>query len=222
MIGQFKTHSFMHQGPSKLEDGNPLPVGLSRVSCNDFIGIAFLSREEKPEIVSMFTLNPGRRHVVKVPDEVDVIVECGPKVKWHVSYSPRFNKSDPNRISSLVRPKSQREEMQDYLNEAAARAYGKNVADALASGKAEFDISADDYSENLEDDEIAPLTTHQLGLIIEEIKSDIEAIQKSHKSKQSDIEEEAPPVPLKTSSKDRPKGDSSALAKTGEVKQKEE
>lgn len=217
-----KTHFYSYQGPhDHTKDGtNALPSGLSRVTCSDFIAIAFLNRDEPREIINMFSLEPGKQHVVRTPDNVDVVIECGPKVKWSVKYSHRFNRSNPNRVAVPIRPRTQQEEMQDYLNEAAARAFGKDIADKLRSGRAEFDISQDDYAEHYEDDEIAPLTTHQLSLIINEIQKDIQHIQKMEQ-KQKDIEDEAPPVPLKDGNSNAgTKGDPSGSGKTGEVKQK--
>lgn len=214
MLGPYRNYTFPYTGPSKIEDGNPIPVGLSKISCTDYISIAYLDRSSEAPIVNMFTLDPGKQHVVRCPSGVDVVVECGKNVKWIVKYSQRFNKSDPNRHAVKVRPRSQMEEMQDYLNEAAARAYGKDLAEKLRKGQVEFDISQDDYSEQHEEDEVAPLTTHQLGLIIEEIQADILARQK-------DVEEEAPPVPLKDGKNNAgPKGDALGSKETGEVKQK--
>lgn len=194
-ISDLKTNRFSFQGPAGIDE-DTLPCGLSRVTCQGFLGIGFVDVENK-NIVSMFSLEPGKRHVIRRPENVRVIVECEPETVWFVEYSNRFNQSDPNRVeAALLRPRSPKEEMQDYLNEVAARALGKEIADGLRKGTLEIDMENDDYSEYLEDDEHAPLSVHQMRMIIDELEKDIRD-QIAASDSQLDIEEEAPSVPLK-------------------------
>lgn len=171
-ISDLKTYRFQFTGPTGIDE-DTLPCGLSRVTCHGFIGIAFVDVENK-NIVNMFSLEPGKRHVIRRPENVRVIVECEPETVWFVEYSNRFNQSDPNRVeAALLRPRTPQEEMQDYLNEVAARALGAEIADGLRKGTHEIDMENDDYSEYLEDDEHAPLSVHQMKLIIDELEKDI-------------------------------------------------
>lgn len=214
-ICDFRTNRFVFTGPTSMDQCS-IPVGLSRVTCNGFIGIAFINPESK-EIVSMFSLEPGKRHVVKCPDGVLVVVECAPDVQWYVEYSNRFNKSDPTRVeTTLVRPRTQQEEMQDYLNEVAARAAGAEHARMLREGKAEFDMSNDDWSETHEDDQIAPLTVYQMEGILKILQEDIAA----ERQVQKDIEEEDPAIPLQNRSSSVDEPPATKVADSGEVKQK--
>lgn len=191
-ICDFRTNRYAFKGPTSIDELS-IPVGLSRVTCTGFIGVAFINVGSKC-VSSMFSLEPGKVHVVKCPEDVLVMVECEPDVQWFVSYSNRFNQSDPTRVeTSLVRPRSQREEMQDYLNEVAARAAGEEHARMLREGRAEFDMDNDDWSETHEDDHIAPLSVYQMEGILKVLQEDI-AAQRQH---QKDIEEEAPLVDLK-------------------------
>lgn len=218
MFDSLRTHRLFNEGPSDASDINPLPVGLSRVSCiGGYIGIAFVNHESR-EILSMFSLEPGKVHVVNVPNGVHVVVECESDVRWSVSYSNRFNKSDPTRIeTTLLRPRTPQEEMQDYLNEVAARAAGDEVASNLRSGNYEVDMENDDYSEHLEDDLHAPLTVYQMEGIINEIQKDIEYENMLIKKEQQqmDIEEEVPSIPLKTGAR-APKKSAPADSKASE------
>lgn len=168
----FGNHFRSFVGPQDSSKDEVLPVGLCRVSCMDIIGIGFVNADG--EVQSMFSLNPGKEHIVNVPSDVQVVVECSPKVKWFVKWSNRFNKSDPTRIeAALLRPRSDREEMQDYFNELTARALGGELASQLRSGVAEFDHTNDDYSEDHEDDCVTPFSTYQLGLIIDQLQADL-------------------------------------------------
>lgn len=222
-LRDWRNKSFYHVGPCDFAQGNPLPVGLSKVTTDGQLAFAFLDPESK-EVVSMFSLDPGK-HIVKVPADVHIIAECKKDVKWLVQYSKNFNKSDPTRIeASVLRPRDPREEMREYFNEVAARAMGSDWSEKLKKGEAEIDTTYDDYSEYLPDDDgmIPPMTVHQLGLVIDELQKDIkrsnDAIAKA--KAQKDIEEEAPPVPLKTKIKTAgTKGKDSVSAESGEVEQ---
>lgn len=165
--------------------------GINRVTTDGQLGIAFI---DNGEVTDMFSLDRGT-HRVKFPGNgVIAVVECDPDTHWFVKSGGVFNPADPTRVdAALIRPKSQREEMQDYMNDLAARAMARSEQDMLRSGQAEFDPTEDDYSEDLEEDGTAPLSLSQLGLIMKELELDIKASRK-----QSDIEEEAPPVALKT------------------------
>lgn len=212
-ISDLRTHRFSFKGPSNIDEAT-LPPGLSRVTCFDFIGIAFVDVENK-NILSMFSLEPGKRHVVRRPENVAVIVECAADTVWFVEYSNRFNKSDPNRVeAALLRPRTPKEEMQDYLNEVAARALGREISEGLRKGTHEFDMENDDYSEYLEDDEHAPLSVHQMKLIINELEKDLAA--EIAAKKQMDIEQEAPPVPLRNSPGAATKSPTRAKGKGGQ------
>lgn len=214
-ICDLRTNRYMFVGPSDMDE-ETIPAGLSRVSCTGFIGVAFISMESK-EVISMFSLEPGKVHVVRRPDNVLVVVECDPAVHWSVVYSNRFNKSDPTRVeTSLVRPRSQREEMQDYLNEVAARAAGEEHARMLREGRAEFDMDNDDWSETHEDDHIAPLSVYQMEGILKVLQEDIAA----QRQQQIDIEEEAPLTTLKTPSSSVNEPPAIEGPDSGEVKQK--
>lgn len=146
-------------------------AGINRVTTDRQLGIAFI---EAGEVIDMFSLDPGT-HRVKFPGNgVVVVVECDPETKWFVKFGGMFNPSDPTRIeASLVRPRTQKQEMQDYMNELAARAFGKQISDDLRAGVAEFDSSEDDYSEEHEEDSQAPLSTFQLDLIMQELQREI-------------------------------------------------
>lgn len=210
-ISDLRTNRFSFKGPSDIDEVT-LPAGLSRVTCNNFIGIAFVDVENK-NIVNMFSLEPGKRHVVRRPDNVGVIVECEPETIWFVEYSNRFNQSDPNKVEeTLLRPRTQQEEMQDYLNEVAARALGGEIAQRLRTEG--IDMDNDDYSEYVEDDEHAPLSVHQMKLIIQTMEDDLK--QEIQRKKQKDIEEEAPPVTLKTGAR-APKKPAPAGSKDSEL-----
>lgn len=199
-LSDYRTQRYHYTGPSEVGNGNVFPVGLCRVACTDFIGVAYVDPVGR-EIVSMFSLEPGKIHVVKTPDNVDVVVECDPAAQYFVSYSTRFNKSDPTRIeSTLIRPKTPQEEMQDYLNEVAARAASAEISRALREGRAEFDMTNDDYDEDKEDDEIAPLSVYQMEGILKVMQEDLAAKYAAQK----DIEEEAPPVDLKKGGNEPP------------------
>lgn len=173
-------------GPVNVADGSEIvsvfQPGINRLSCDGQLGIAFV---DSGEVTDMFTLDPGQ-HRIKYPDaSVVVIVECEPGTKWFVKSGGVFNPSDPTRIeASLVRPRSQREEMQAYVNELAARAYGKAMADDLRAGRAEFDTSQDDYSEEHEDDTQAPLSTHQLEFMMQEMQLEIQRRQEAERTSQ--------------------------------------
>lgn len=194
-ISDLKTNRYQFKGPAGIDE-ETLPSGLSRVSCMGFIGIAFIDVESKA-ILNMFSLEPGKRHIIRRSNDVRVVVECEPDVVWFVEYSNRFNKSDPNRVeAALLRPRSQKEEIQDYLNEMAARALGSEYADGLRKGTHEIDMENDDYSEHLEDDEHAPLSVHQMKLIIGEMEKELK--EEIARMENRDIEEEAPVFPLKT------------------------
>lgn len=169
--------------------------GINRVSCDGQLGIAFI---DQGEVTDMFSLDPGQ-HRVKFPGNgVVVIVECEPETKWFVKYGGVFNPSDPTRIeASLVRPRSQQQEMQAYMNELAARAFGRQISDDLRSGRAEFDVSQDDYSEDIESDEQAPLSVYQLNYMMEEL--------------QREIAERTPPKDPSSTVNDPPTGDSAPV-----------
>lgn len=162
-----------HKGRKDSAKAELLPVGLSRVITDGQLGIAFVSADG--EVTDMFSLDPGK-HRVKFPGDRHVIVECDPSVQWTVMWPGRFNLSDPTRIdASIVRPRSQQQELQDYVNELSARTMSRLEADALRSGNAEMDISQDDYTEELpEDDTIGLPSIHQLGIMIDELKKDLE------------------------------------------------
>lgn len=215
-LSDWLTNRYYYKGSDDGNNGNALPVGLSRVTCTDFIGIAFIDHTKK-EVVSMFSLEPGKVHVIKCPEGVQVVVETGEEVEWFVSYSNRFNKSDPTKVeSALIRPRTQQEEMQDYINSVAARAMGAEIAQGLRSGTHELSMENDDYSEYQEDDEIAPLTVYQMESIIKVMQSDLAA----EIAAQKDIEEEAPPVPLKDGNNTAgTNSGASGSAETGEVEQ---
>lgn len=214
-INDLRTHKHKGIGPDGGENGNVIPSGLSRFSCTGFVGIAFLDLENRA-VVSMFSLEPGRIHVVRCPDNVLVVLECESDVEWFVSFSNRFNKSDPTRVeSTLLRPRTPEEEMQDYLNEVAARASSAEIAQGIRRGEIEIDMTNEDFTEEYEEDEIAPLSVYQMQNMLDIINDDL-LRAKEAKAKQKDIEEEAPPVDLKAGAKGAVKKAAPAASKASE------
>lgn len=193
LLGTTKTF----KGPVNVSDMEApiivLQAGINRITTNGQLGIAFI---EQGEVTDMFSLDPGT-HRVKYPgDHVIAIFECEPETKWFVKYGGWFNPSDPTRIeASLVRPRTQQQEMQAYMNELAARAFGKQISDELRSGQAEFDASQDDYSLDHEDDTQAPLSVYQLKHMMDEIQAEI-AIRTPPKDQSSTVNEK--PVVVST------------------------
>lgn len=200
------------QGPTDSSQREVLPVGISRVQTDGYLGIAYVTQDG--ETLSMFCLNPGKaRHIVHCPKNVMVVVECDATCKWSVKKSNRYEPADPNRVEmAVVRPKSDFEEMQDYLNEAAARALGAENARKLRSGEMEIDTSMDDYSDEHEQDAHVPLSIHQMTLITEQISQDIKKEKKRLASlapaKPSSSVDKPPPLdlPSKTEGNDKPEG----------------
>lgn len=156
-----------------------LPIGICKVATHKPLSISYV--DHNGECVNMFVLEPGT-HNVKRQKNVNVIVSCDDDNKWSVIIPRRFERSDDTRIAAaLVRPKSQSEEMQDYLNEIVARAIGGQTAQKLRSGNAEFDHSEEDYDFDKEDDEDTPLSVHQMNIIMDELQKDLLAKQSKNK-----------------------------------------
>lgn len=171
-----KTQEYVGSQKTFDDDDQIFPVGLSKVTTDSMLSIAYIDRHG--QVQSMFVLNPGQ-HRVSLPAHVHVVVSTAKNAKWSVRWPSRFEPSDPNRISAaLVSPKSQKEEMQDYLNEIVARALSGQQAQQLRDGTAEFDPTQDDYSEYHEDDHDSPLSVYQMQLIMDQFSTEIE--QKRH------------------------------------------
>lgn len=168
-------------------------VGRNIVSTNGVAVIHFVDPDAV--IRSVLPLDVGR-HVVLIPQDVLVRVECADDVEWSVSWPARFNPFDLTRVEvSLAKPLSEFDQMKQYLNELAARTLGGNVARALRSGDAEFEFEHDDYSEEHEDDAYAPLSTHQLSIMIAAMQQDLAAAQAaSSPAKPSSSVDETPVV----------------------------
>lgn len=152
---------------------NPVfPKGLSRVSTTHPLAVAYVLGNVTHH---MFVLDPGV-HTVKYPGNYNVIITSDKLCKWSVRWPSRFDKANPTRVAAaLIRPKSQREEMADYVNEMVARAIGGKTQEQLRSGQAEVDISEEDWREETEDDYDSPLSIYQMELIMNSMANDIKA-----------------------------------------------
>lgn len=160
-----------HKGPKTDIEAPLLPIGRSVIMTGGHLSIAFVSPDGIAQ--TMFVLDPGR-HIVRCPEQVSVVVECDKSVKWSVRWPGRFNPADPTRVdASLVRPRTQKEEMQDFVNEMIARTVRGVTAQQLREGKAEIDVENDNYDEDMEDDYDSPLSAHQMELIMEEMNREI-------------------------------------------------
>lgn len=197
-------------GTADSSKGEIFPVGRCKVVCDGMLAVAFITSDGVA--MSMFVLTPGT-HTVQTPDGVQVVVECDKRVRWSVTIPGRFNPSNPDRVSaSLVRPRTQQEEMQDYLNEIVARALGGQQAQQLRSGQAEFDHSQDDYTEDSEDDYDTPLSVHQMTMIMDELQRDLVAQMKREQDSSVPKDGSSPgaPAPGSNQSQMPPPGGSKA------------
>lgn len=164
-----KSKQYVGPAQSSIDD-IILPVGLSRVKTSSHLSIAYINPDG--QVTDMFVLDPGQ-HTVRLPSARSIVVDCDKKCNWIVIRPGRFCPSDPARVSAaMVRPRTQREEMQDYLNEMLARATGGRLAQQLRSGQAEIDISQDDYEDD-EDDSDSPLSVHQLEGLVSGLQADL-------------------------------------------------
>lgn len=163
-----------HLGPKGDTDKDYIfPVGRFKLNTTDDLTVAYVNHEGG-DIRDMFVLEGGRSHIVMRPLGVVVTVECDKKTSWSVRWPGRFNPADPTRVEAeLVRPRSQKEEIQDYLNEVAARTLDAERARKIRSGEAEFDFSNEDFSEEHEDDMDTPLSVHQLKDMIDIMQEDL-------------------------------------------------
>lgn len=170
-----------HKGPKQdMQHGPLLPIGLSRVTCDGILTIGYIDADGT--IRDMFALDPGT-HRVRCPSEVSVVVDCDKSTVWNVLWPSRFNPSDPTRIeAALVRPRSPKEEMADYVNQLFARTQQGMIAEALRTGNAELDISQDDYTEDLEEDYAAPLSVYQLQDMVKLMEADVRRKQEAEKA----------------------------------------
>lgn len=189
----FSVKTFM--GSTRSDIKPIFPVGRSICYTTGMLSIAFINPDST--VRDLFVLDPGK-HDVMCPSDVFVEVNCDKNVKWHVRWPNRFNPFDPVRVeASVLRPKNDREEMRDYLNELVARSVGGDTAEMLRSGKAVIDLENDNYDEDEDEDQDTPLSIHQMGLIMDELQKDI-VKARSRTKDIKDIEEEAPPIALKT------------------------
>lgn len=171
---------FQHIGLKDSKKHGPiLPIGLSRVITEDYLSVGYIDADGN--IRDMFVLEPGK-HRVMCPSDVHVVIDCAVKARWSVRWPSRFNPADPTRVeASLVRPRSQREEMQDYVNERLAQVLAGENARKLRSGEAEIDFSQDNYDEDLEDDMDSPLSVYQLEGLVSHLERDLEHKRKAIK-----------------------------------------
>lgn len=160
-----------HTGPKEdVKHGPLLPVGYSKFTCSDMVTIGYISDEGT--IRDMFALDAGT-HFLMCPSDVHVVVDCAPKSKWSVAWPSPFNPFDPTRVNaSLVRPRSPKEEMQDYINEVYARALGGERAQMLRTGKAEIDMDNDDWDDD-DDSFDAPMSVHQMQNMVDILQQDL-------------------------------------------------
>lgn len=184
----FGRKTINHVGP--IDQGlEPLfPVGLCKVITEDYLTVAFVRDNAAQDV---FCLDPGV-HRVRTPEGVRVHTSCSKQNKWSVVWPGRFDNADPTRIEvGMVRPRSALQEQQDYLNEIAARASAREVADMLRTGKAEFDPSTEDYEfEQDGEDTEAPFSTHQLELMIAMMRQDLRRQVKPSPAKPSSTVDE--------------------------------
>lgn len=164
------------EGKASSEKTEVFPVGRSIVHTDGILTVSYISADG--QLKGLFVLDPGRHHVM-CPDDVLVDVDCKPSVRWSVRWPNRYNPFDPVRMEvSVVRPLNEREEMREYMNELLARSLGGKVAEQLRSGEAEIDVTADDYSEQYEEEEDTHLSVHQLSIIMANVERDLMAARK--------------------------------------------
>lgn len=167
----FPKTTFYHGVPDEITF-NEFPVGLCTINTSTYLSLTFIDADGSA--FHLFCLNPGRHTVNRPHTAVHIMAETTTDNRWSITQPSRFQPSDPTRVSAaLVRPLSQREEMQDYVNELISRALGGKLADDLRAGKAELDLSEDDYSEEHEDDHDSPLSTYQMQILIDELSQEL-------------------------------------------------
>lgn len=157
-----------HVGPKSTSKETLFPCGHCYVNTLGPLVVTFIGPDAA--ILSIFMLDTGRHHL-RVPRDILVEVECDEDVRWSVEWPRRWNPADSTRVEvPVTRPRSQQEEMKEYVSMLVARATGQDIKPGEVHDEDDFEL--DDEEFNLD----APESIYQLEYMIREMQ---EAVTKA-------------------------------------------
>lgn len=127
--------------------------GLNWLSTLGALCISYSDRQTG-ECVNTFVVEAGT-HLLRVPGHCTVDVECHDKVGWQVqNYDPLEHPDQTPHELTVVRPRSWKDEMKEYAYSLVAKLTGATREEIeTAEDAADFDV---------DDDDGAPLTLHEI------------------------------------------------------------
>lgn len=172
----------MNMGP--VEDAPEFDPGLNHFSCLAPTCITFTNKVTG-EIGHTFVCDTGS-HFIRVPTDHSVSVDCAEDVKWNNrKYDPVEYPDDTPVELTVIRPRSMQDEIKDMARVMVARHLGIGVN--------EVELPGDFEDFDLEDDDDAPLSLHQIRVMEAEVPKDQAALKPSTAPIPAPVEtEEAP------------------------------